>query len=166
MNGLLKKLVLPCFLKFLSYSVCPTHSSLLASKWLCCKHMANDTNKMQINCNNWKSCKKMVDLMNLINNARKLLKSQAKPLKNVDLTDLDQLTINGKVTRWSAIDTYIKRLKSLGKLRETPFLQKLPLRLCWKKSNGKDIVWYLTLFHLKTKHVIHSLFIIRIHLKL
>lgn len=41
----------------------------------------------------------MVDLMNLINNARKLLKSQAKPLKNVDLTDFDQLTINGKVTR-------------------------------------------------------------------
>lgn len=83
-------------------------------------------------------------LDNLINNVRKLLKSQAKPLKNVDLADLDQLIINGKVIRWSAIDTYIKRLKSLGKLRETLVLQKLPLRLCWKKSNGKNTVWYLT----------------------
>lgn len=27
---------------------------------------------------------------------------------------------------------------------ETLVLQKLPLRLCWKKSNGKNTVWYLT----------------------
>ena len=48
--------------------------------------MTNDTNIMQINCNYCKSYKR-ADLMNLTNNARKLLKSQAKPLKNVDLAD-------------------------------------------------------------------------------
>lgn len=49
---------------------------------------------------------KLVDLMNLINNARRLLKSQAKPRKNVDLA-LRPVNNQGKRDKVTT-DTYMK----------------------------------------------------------
>lgn len=70
------------------------------------------------------------------------LKSQAKPLRNVDLADTDNKGRGGKMIRslTRKNNVKIKKLRSIGRCQI--FFAKIPFMITLQKSNGKDTVGY------------------------